>query len=678
VLLRTVARVNRLASEPSPYLRQHADNPVHWFPWGDEAFAEARRRDVPILLSVGYSACHWCHVMAHESFEDEAAAAVMNEHFVNVKVDREERPDVDAVYMEAVQAMTGRGGWPMTVFLTPDGRPFYGGTYFPPERRGGMPSFIELLEAVHDTWTSRRDQLFEQADRLTEVLGQGGRLEAGEAVPGVEALSAAVNTLHRAHDDEWGGFGGAPKFPTPQNLDLVLRGLLRTGEPELARMAETTLDAMASGGMYDHLGGGFARYSVDRHWVVPHFEKMLYDQSGLVRLYLHGFLVLGHDRYRQVVEETVGYVLRDLRRPGGGIASAEDADSPDPATGRSEEGAFYTFTPDEVRAVLAGAGLAEVADEALAFWELDRPANFEGRWIPVRTHHRGDWARSEAVERARRALFEARGRRPRPGLDDKVLTEWNGHWVAAVAEAGFALDRPDWVAAAEETATFLLGALRRDDGRWLRAWQADAGPKHLAFAGDHAALVDAFTRLAEATGRARWLAEARATADAMLELFWDDEHGGLFTTGTDGEHLVARDKDLQDGAMPSANSTAAVALLRLAALTGEQRYAERAEAILQLGGRLAEQAPTGFGVLLAALDLHHAGSTEVVVAGDRPDLVGALRGRWLPTAVVAWGERSASPLWEGRDDRRAYVCRHYACGLPASTVEELEAQLPAR
>jgi len=666
--------VNRLAQESSPYLRQHADNPVHWWPWGPEAMAEAARRDVPILLSVGYSACHWCHVMAHESFEDEATAAVMNEHFVNVKVDREERPDVDAIYMEAVQAMTGRGGWPMTVFLTPDGRPFYGGTYFPPERRGGMPSFTELLEAVHDTWATKRDQLFDQADRLTEALGQGGRLEAGDDVVGVDALEGALNALHQVHDDEWGGFGAAPKFPTPQNLDFVLRGHDHTKAAPLLAMAETTLDAMASGGMYDHLGGGFARYSVDRYWVVPHFEKMLYDQSGLVRLYLHGLQVTGHERYRQVVEETVAYVLRDLRQEGGGIASAEDADSLD-AHGHSEEGAFYTFTPDEVRAVLEGARLGEVIDEALAFWELDRPANFEGRWIPVRTHHRGDWHRSPAIESARQALFDARATRPRPGLDDKVLTEWNAHWVAALAEAGFALDRPDWVDSAVATAEFLLASLRRADGRWLRSWQADSGAKHLAFAADHAALVDAFTRLAEATGQARWLDEARAVADAMLELFWDHDQGGLFTTGTDGEQLVARDKDLQDNAVPSANSTAAVALLRLAALTGDDRYRGPAVGILRLVGRLAAQAPSGFGVLLAALDLHHAGTTEVVVAGDRPELVDVVRRRWLPNAVLAWGERYDSPLWEGRDDGTAYVCRDYTCGLPADSPERLEQQL---
>ncbi len=663
--------MNRLATESSPYLRQHADNPVDWQPWGPQAMAEAAERDVPILLSVGYSACHWCHVMAHESFEDEATAAVMNERFVNVKVDREERPDVDAVYMDAVQAMTGRGGWPMTVFLTPDGRPFYGGTYFPPDRRGGMPSFVEVLDAVSDAWKNRRDQLFEQAGQLTEALGRGGRLEAGDDIVGAEVLEAAYAQFKQAHDDDWGGFGGAPKFPTPQNLDFLVRTLARNNSAVTRAMVETSLDAMASGGMYDHLGGGFARYSVDPHWVVPHFEKMLYDQSGLVKLYLHAHQVTGLERYRQVVEETVEYVRRDLRLESGGIASAEDADSPG-EDGHQEEGAYYLFTPDQVRDILGGTG---AADAAIEFWELDHPPNFEGRWIPARTHHRGDWARSAELEAARRRLLEARSRRPRPGLDDKVLTEWNAHWVAALAEAGAALGRSDWIDDAEETAEFLFASLRRDDGRWLRSWQADTGAKHLAFAADHAALVDACTRLAEATGRARWIERARAVASTMLELFWDLDQGGLFTTAKDGEQLVARDKDLQDNAVPSANSTAAVALLRLAALTGDERLRRPAEGILRLTGRLAGDAPGGFGVLLAALDLHHNGATEIVVAGDRPDLLDVVRSRWLPNAVLAWGERYDSPLWEGRDDGRAYVCQNYACGLPASTPDDLAAQL---
>jgi hypothetical protein len=662
---------NRLAAESSPYLRQHADNPVHWWPWGPEAMAEAERRDVPILLSIGYSACHWCHVMAHESFEDEATAAYMNEHFVNVKVDREERPDVDAIYMDAVQAMTGRGGWPMTVFLTADGRPFYGGTYFPPAGRQGMPGFGDLMAAIVDAWTNRRDELLEQAGQLTEALGRAGQLEAGDDIIGPEVLEGAYRHLRSVHDDEWGGFGRAPKFPTPQNLDFVVRTLARNNSTVTRAMVETSLDAMASGGMYDHLGGGFARYSVDPYWVVPHFEKMLYDQAGLLKLYVHGYQVTGNERYRQVATETVEYVLRDLRRPGGGIASAEDADSLD-ASGKSVEGAFYVFTPDEVRAII---GDAEAAEAAIRYWELDRAPNFEGKWIPARTHHRGDWERSPQIEDARRRLFDARAQRPRPGLDDKVLTEWNAHWVASLAEAGSALGRPDWVEATVGTAEFLLGNLRRDDGRWLRSWQAETGAKHLAFAGDHAALVDAFTRLAEATGQARFLHHARETADVMVELFWDDAQGGLFTTGADGEHLVARDKDLQDNAQPSANSTACLALLRLAALVGDDGYRNRADAILRLTGRLAGEAPSGFGVLLAALDLHHSGSTEIVVAGDRSDLVDTVQRAYLPNAVLAWGERYDSPLWEGRQDGLAYVCRQYTCGLPADDVESLRAQL---
>ncbi len=662
---------NRLAAESSPYLRQHADNPVDWWPWGPEATAEAERRDVPMLLSVGYSACHWCHVMAHESFEDETTAAYMNEHFVNVKVDREERPDVDAVYMDAVQAMTGRGGWPMTVFLTADGRPFYGGTYFPPSGRQGMPGFVDLMAAIVDAWTNRREELLDQAGQLSEALGRTSQLEASEEIIGPEVLEGAYRHLRSVHDDDWGGFGRAPKFPTPQNLDFVVRTLARNGSSVTQAMVETSLDAMASGGMFDHLGGGFARYSVDPHWVVPHFEKMLYDQSGMLTLYVHAHQVTGHERYRQVATEVVEYVLRDLRQPGGGIASAEDADSLD-ASGHSEEGVFYVFTPDEVRSIIDDADLAEAA---IRYWELDRDPNFEGKWIPARTHHRGDWTRSPEIDTARRSLFEARARRPRPGLDDKVLAEWNAQWIAALAEAGTALDRPDWVDAAVGTAEFLLAELRRDDGRWLRAWQADSGAKHLAFAGDHAGLVDAFTRLAEATGEARWLTHARSAAGAMVELFWDDDHGGLFTTGTDGERLVTRDKDLQDGAQPSANSTACLALLRLGALTGDDGYRTRAEAILRLTGRLAGEAPTGFGVLLAALDLHHSGSTEIVIAGGRPDLVAAVHRRYLPNAVLAWGERFDSPLWEGREDGRAYVCQHYACQLPADDVDTLLAQL---
>jgi hypothetical protein len=462
------------------------------------------------------------------------------------------------------------------------------------------------------------------------------------------------------------------------SLDLLLRVLARrpVPDPDVQGVVETSLDAMASGGIYDHLGGGFARYSVDAVWLVPHFEKMLYDQALLARAYLHAWQALGHERYRQVLDETVGYVLRDLRHQEGGFFSAEDADS------EGEEGRFYVWTPDQVVAALDGG--RDLADDVMAFYGVTPGGNFEGRTILNRIHARGpggaDLARPPRIEEARARLFAAREHRVRPGLDDKVLTEWNGLMLAALAEAAAATGRRDWLDAAVGTGEFLLTSLRRDDGRWLRSWQADGGAGRrpiLAYAADHAALVDAFVRLAEATGQARWLDTARSTADALLHLFWDEERGGLFTTGSDAERLVARNKDLMDNATPSANSLAAVALLRLAGLTGEERYRDRADRILRLAGRLATQHPTAFGHLLAAVDLAVNGIDEVVVAGDRPDLVEVVHTRFLPGAVLGWGERYASPLWEGRDDGRAYVCRNYACRLPADGPEALAAQLHA-
>jgi uncharacterized protein len=650
--------VNRLAEETSPYLRQHRDNPVDWYPWGEEAFARARAEDKPILLSVGYSACHWCHVMAHESFEDEGVAAVMNELFVCVKVDREERPDVDAVYMEAVQAMTGQGGWPMTVFLTPDGRPFFGGTYFPKTTWGGRPGFVDLMRAVSEAWRAQRDQLEGQAEHLARSIGARSDAlarGAGGAV-GPEILDGALRVLRSSFDREWGGFGRAPKFPTPTNVELVLR----SGDAGDLAMATTTLDAMASGGIYDHVGGGFSRYSVDNFWMVPHFEKMLYDQAGLVRAYVHAWQVTGEARYRQVVEETVGYVLRDLRSPEGGLYSAEDADS------EGEEGKFYVWRHDELVDV-AGA-------EAAAWYGATKAGNFEGANIlhrPVR----GDLLRPPAVEEARRRLFEVREKRARPGLDDKVLTEWNAMFVSALAEAGAALGRTDWVASAVGTGEFLLASLRRQDGRWLRSWQRDGGARHLAYAVDHAWLVDCFVRLSEATGQARWISEARAAADALVALFADPDGPGFFTVGSDGEQLIVRQKDLFDGATPSANAVAAHALLRLSALTGERSHAEPAVALVSSMADLMREHPSAFTHLVAAADLHGRGMSEIVVAGDRPDLVAAVHARYLPDAVLAWGEPYPSPLWEGRSPGHAYVCRDFACRLPAATVDDLVAQL---
>ena len=661
--------MNRLARETSPYLRQHAENPVDWYPWGAEAFDRARAEDKPVLLSVGYSACHWCHVMAHESFENPATAAVMNDLFVNVKVDREERPDVDAIYMEATQAMTGHGGWPMTVFMTPDGQPFYCGTYFPDSPRHGMPSFTDVCRAIAEAWTQRREDVTEQASQLTAAIGRMAEVTGSAAsVPGRGLLEEAYRVLRGNHDDRWGGFGRAPKFPQTMALELLLRAFVANGAAATVQAVQTSLDAMASGGMYDHVGGGFARYSVDGQWLVPHFEKMLYDQALLARVYLHAWQVTGEDRYRQVLDETIEYVLRDLRHPSGGFHSAEDADS------EGEEGLFYTWTPAELRSVLG-----DGADAVIEWYGVTPGGNFEGRSILNRIQFRGEWARPPEIEAARLALFEARARRVRPGLDDKVLTEWNGLMLATLADAAAATSRSDWLDAARAAGEFLLTALRRPDGRWLRSWQAEGGARHLAYAADHAAMVDALTRLYSATGEARWITAAVDTAEAMLGLFWDDERGGLFTTGHDAEALVTRPKDLLDNATPSANSLAAVALLRLAALTGIDRYEQRALDILGLLGPLAHEHPTALPAFIAAVDMHTSGVTEVVVTGDRPDLVDVVHGRYLPNTVLAWGERFESPLWHGRDesgaDGRAYVCRNFTCEAPVPDPAGLAAAL---
>ncbi|WCO65190.1 thioredoxin domain-containing protein [Iamia majanohamensis] len=667
---------NRLADETSPYLRQHAENPVDWWPWGDDALAEARRRDVPVLLSIGYSACHWCHVMAHESFEDEAVAEVVNDLFVPVKVDREERPDVDAVYMEATQAMTRSGGWPMTVFLTPDGAPFFCGTYFPPERRQGMPGFLDVCRAIDEAWRERRDDVAQQAGALSEHLQRTLSAPPGaNPVPGREAVDAAVAGLLEVHDDVRGGFGGAPKFPQPASVELLLRRAAGPDDDGSAlRAATTTLDAMAAGGIYDHLGGGFARYSVDARWLAPHFEKMLYDQALLIRSYLHAWQLTGAARHRQVLDETITYVLRDLRHPGGGFYSAEDADS------EGEEGRFYLWTPDQVRAALG----PDEADAAIDWWGVTPEGNFEGRTILNRLHAPGAIERPPLIQDCRIRLFDVRAERIRPGLDDKVLTEWNGLMLSSLAEAAAATGNRVWLEAAVATGEFLCARLRTPEGRWLRSWQGshddpdDPGRAHTdAFAADHAALVDGFTRLAEATGEARWIAVARATADVLLALFRDEEGSGFFTTGVDAPPLVARPKDLQDGAVPSANSSAAWALLRLAALTGDDRYRTAAEEVLALLGPLVAEHGAAFAHLAAALDLHAAGTTEVVVPGDAPELLAEVHGRWLPDAVVAWGEDYPSPLWEGRRAGLAYVCRDHACGLPAEDPATLRAQLDA-
>ncbi|MBA3281428.1 MAG: thioredoxin domain-containing protein [Acidimicrobiia bacterium] len=663
--------MNHLGGELSPYLRQHADNPVDWYPWGEEALATARASARPIFLSIGYSACHWCHVMAHESFEDPDTAAVLNESFVCIKVDREERPDVDAVYMEAVQAMTGRGGWPLTAFLTPDGDPFFTGTYFPAVGAPGRPSFLQVCRAIHEAWTERREDLLHQAGRITAHLHKSS-LTTGDEPPGADVLEAARDALVRQHDATLGGFGAAPKFPQTMSLELLLRHHHRSGgDAEALAVVTSSLDAMAAGGIHDHLGGGFARYSVDRQWLVPHFEKMLYDQALMARTYLHAWQVTGQERYRRVLTDTVGYVLRDLRHHDGGFQAAEDADS------EGVEGKFYLWTPQEVHDAL---GID--TDPALAWWGITEAGNFEGRTILNRMHAHPDEPEPPLIADARRRLLEAREARVRPGLDDKVLTEWNGLMLATLAEAGAATGNRLWVDAAMANGEFLLAHLRTPEGRWLRSWQddgLDGRASHLALAADYAAVLDGFTHLAEATGQARWIQAARTVADDLLDLFWDPEQAGLFITGHDAERLVTRSKDLLDNASPSANSLAAVGLLRLAALTGGDRYRDRALDIVSLLAPTAAKHPGALAHLLAAVDLVVNGIQEVAAVGDVAALVLAVQTRYLPGAVLAWGEPFPSPLWEDRQPGWAYVCEHYTCRAPVDDPLALVAQLqPSR
>ena len=655
---------NRLASSTSPYLRQHQDNPVHWQEWGAPAFAEAVQRNVPILLSVGYSACHWCHVMAHECFEDAEVADKMNSLFVNVKVDREERPDVDAIYMDAVQAMTGRGGWPMTVFLTPTGEPFYGGTYFP------KPSFMQLMDGITQVWRDKQDDVAQNVTALMEALGRTALISPAESYDAEALLVSGLKSVASNFDATWGGFGTAPKFPSTFAIDLLLRAYAERKDDITRTMIQTSLDAMAAGGIYDHLGGGFARYSVDTQWLVPHFEKMLYDQALLVRVYTHAWQVFGEDRYAQVVDETITYLLRDLTHSNGGFFSAQDADSLD-ENGHSHEGAFYTWTQQQVSDVLG-----TDSDKAYQWWDISESGNFEGVSIPNRLTSRTQILRPDDIEAMRMQLFETRSQRPMPGLDNKVLTEWNAMMLASLCEAATAFDRPDWLSAARRNGEFLLNNLR-DGHRWLRSWNDNGTPpaRHHALAHDYVQVVDAMTRLAEATGEAQWITAAITTADALIDHFWDPVNGGFFTSPNDGEQLVVRQKDLMDNATPSANSSGALALLRLGALTGNNRYHDHAQQIFALLAGVANSAPTAFCNYLLSLHTYHIGITQIVITGDRPDLLAHVRSSWRPTAVLAWGQTYDSPLWQHRAPHLAYVCRDYSCNTPSNTVDDLRTAL---
>jgi hypothetical protein len=687
---------NRLQHASSPYLRQHADNPVEWFEWGDEAFERARTTSRPVFLSVGYSSCHWCHVMAHESFEDEAVAKILNDRFVPVKVDREERPDIDSVYMGAVQALSGSGGWPMSVFLTPDGVPFFGGTYWPREPRQGMPGFTQVLDAVWHAWATQRDQVLDAGRRLAAYLRQRQDLEGkgGEETGVVRAETAdlAAALCVRSWDSQLGGFGHAPKFPQAMTIDFLLAHALRTGDEAALRAAAHSLEAMARGGIYDHVGGGFARYSVDARWLVPHFEKMLYDNALLLRAYTHAHQVTGSTGFRRVAVETADYLLREMRDTEGGFYSATDADS------EGVEGKFFVWTAEEFDEVVRTAG------EDPAFWREFYGVTDQGNWHDPHGHgpeganilHRpgitssldeddsGLWARLEPV---RAALYARRATRVPPGLDDKVLTSWNALALGALAEAGAALGVGAYIAAAQQCARFLADRLVAD-GRLLHTWIQGHGASVPAFLEDVAYLAQALLVLFEAGSDPAWLTWAQALA-ADAEARFADGNGAYYTTADDAEGLLTRPRDLWDNATPAGASVMADVHLRLAGLTGESEHFQRAERTLAVFAARAEQSPTGYGELLRSLERLLAGPCEVAIVGPLEDpvtasLVEAYREQWRPGAVMAAGPPGVTsvPLLAGRDlvDGRpaAYVCQRFACQLPVTTPEALSALLRQR
>jgi uncharacterized protein len=636
--------MNRLAQETSPYLLQHADNPVDWYPWGEEALERARAEDKPILLSIGYAACHWCHVMEHESFEDDETARLMNERFVNVKVDREERPDVDALYMEAVVALTGQGGWPMTVFLTPEGVPFFGGTYYPPEPRYGMPSFRDVLETISGLYRERRGAVDGSASQLKEALEQASRLSPSTEPLTEQLLGDASVALRRQFDPQWGGFGGAPKFPPASTLEFLLRMHLR-GDEQALPMVVTTLDAMAAGGMHDLVGGGFHRYSVDRTWLVPHFEKMLYDNALLASAYLHAWVVTGKERYRTVVERTLDYVLRELSLPDGGFASAQDADT------EGVEGLTFTWTAEE--------GVPE---------ELLHPFE-EGRSI----------IRGDLDEELRRRLFEQREQRSKPLRDDKAIASWNGLLLAALAEAGRRLERRDWLDAATRLGEFLLGPLSDDQGRLYRTFRGGRA-KNTGFLEDYADVANGLYELHVATGELRWLEEANRLARLAIELFGDEERGGFFLTPAHGERLIARQKGFDDHPTPSGNSMLAFVLLRLARIYGDDELERRAVGVFRLIRDALTRAPQAFGHALSALDLHFSPPRELAILGPvESDVARAALAPFEPSSVVAVGPAEGVPLLAGKGlvggKPAVYVCENFACKAPVTNPDNLSKAL---
>ncbi|MFC8941379.1 thioredoxin domain-containing protein [Streptomyces griseoincarnatus] len=676
---------NRLAQATSPYLLQHADNPVDWWTWSEEAFEEARRRDVPVLLSVGYSSCHWCHVMAHESFEDRATADEMNAHFVSVKVDREERPDVDAVYMEAVQAATGHGGWPMTVFLTPDAEPFYFGTYFPPAPRHGMPSFRQVLEGVRQAWQERRDEVGEVAGKITRDLAGRELSVGGDEVPGEQELAQALLGLTREYDPQRGGFGGAPKFPPSMVIEFLLRHHARTGAEGALQMAADTCERMARGGIYDQLGGGFARYSVDRDWVVPHFEKMLYDNALLCRVYAHLWRATGSELARRVALETADFMVRELRTPEGGFASALDADSDD-GTGRHVEGAYYVWTPEQLREVLGDAD----ADLAARYFGVTEEGTFEEGASVLQLPQRDEVSDAARIDGIRERLLTARGRRPAPGRDDKVVAAWNGLAIAALAETGAYFDRPDLVEAAVAAGDLLVRVHLDEQARIARTSKDGQVGANAGVLEDYADVAEGFLALASVTGEGVWLDFAGLLVDHVLARFLDAGSGALYDTASDAERLIRRPQDPTDNATPSGWTAAAGALLGYAAHTGSEPHrtaAERALGVVKaLGPRVPRFIGWGLAVAEAALD----GPREVAVVGrgaDDPATAELHRTALLgtaPGAVVALGTEGSDafplladrPLVDGAP--AAYVCRNFTCDAPTTDPGRLRTALGGR
>ncbi len=662
--------VNRLIHESSPYLLQHAHNPVDWYPWGEEALAASREQDKPILLSIGYSACHWCHVMAHESFENPDIANLMNELFINIKVDREERPDIDGLYMMAVQMMTGHGGWPMTVFLTPDLKPFIGGTYFPPEPRMNMPGFPQVLRAVSSQYQEGRDAVTKNSKIVVEAVQTMTALEpAGDALDG-RPVELAFEQLSQTFDDVFGGFGGPPKFPSSMALRLLLRHWKDTGEHRSLQMVRTTLDRMAEGGMYDQLGGGFHRYSVDGQWLIPHFEKMLYDNALLVPTYLEAYQATGHPRYATVARESLDYVLREMTAPTGGFYSTQDADS------EGEEGKFFVWTPQEIEAVLGAADAAAFCDT----YGVNKHGNFEHGTSAL--HLSADADPDPKFAAMRQKLFDVREKRIKPGRDEKILAAWNGLMISAMAIGGQVLGDQKYVAAGTAAADFVLNEMR-DNGRLLRTHK-DGVSKLNAYHEDYAYLTHALVDLYEATFDAAILKWATDLADDMIERFHDPENGGFYFTANDHEKLFHRDKNPYDSATPSANSVAVHALLRLAALAGNAQYQEVAEGTLRLFLAPMMNQPGGFTHMIAALHRHLNPTAQIAVAGDDPaEAVAAIHRSFHPNKVLAVcgadGPNDLTarivPLLEGKrstaGETTVFVCRNFTCSEPITDLNQL-------